>query len=90
MKEQADKALGVGIKAEGIDVIDVLIDVAWKVLVKILKIQIQSLYLVVTMLGPGRSGSSPPPSTCLQISLGCHDQATVIYKEQMAKANTGG
>ena len=30
LKEQADKALGVGIKAEGIDVIDVLIDVARK------------------------------------------------------------
>jgi len=30
LKEQADEALGVGIKAEGIDVIDVLIDVARK------------------------------------------------------------
>ncbi len=30
LKEQADKALGVGIESEGIDVIDVLIDVARK------------------------------------------------------------
>ena len=55
--------------------IDVLIDVARKVLVKILKIQIQSLYLVVTMLGLGRGGFRLPHLTCLQISLGCHDQA---------------